>query len=413
MERARKCMPLLALLLYSSAFAQKDNADPILSIPSPISAERAQSLRSAESSVLRAVSRPDNANRFSSLAQARYAGTLQLNPALLAKPTDEPVDLTQPAVGFGLPRQLALVKLEIDGTTYELFYDSEAEDPKYGYHHVTMNVVNMPGAYAHFSLEPKRGLVLGTLYAPPRVYRIVPNPDKAEQDVFELRTESGATTAPQIKIAGDAGLAARHEEIEAIAKIRPSFVTSVKDRPISSIRGGALGTMRNASAAEFSRVARDLAFVTRISGQEKFQADSERRLSDGGKVLSFRQVIGGIPVNAQNEVFVDSQGRVESLIIQAVAPGIERSRAKLSKPDALRRVSAELGPTRGEKIAEVELLTPIELVYLLEPGGQRLRLVYRFDVRANNNTGADYRATVSALDGTTELVELTKRTDYT
>jgi hypothetical protein len=396
----------------AAAYAQSDNSDPILPKIQTQIDQLAGMKQVFESPILHATNDAPAAKTFSTIADARYVGTIELNPAQLIKPTEDAVELSRPVAGFGIPRQLALLRLEIDGEIYELFFASEAADPKFGFTHVAMDALNVPGAYAHFSVDRTRGLVHGTLYAPSKTYRIVPSLSKAEQFVFALGSEPGGLTTPQIVEVGDQRLAQRHQQVEAIAKIQPQRALSAIDKPLSSVKGGNLGVMRNTSAAEFVRVLRELSVITKITGAEQFKLQSVRKLSDGGKLLSYRQLIGRVPVDAQNEIAIDRSGKVELFTVQAVAVDIERTKAQLTKNQALKRATVEIEAIRGQRINELELLTPVELVYRLEDQGRRVKLVFQFDVRVSNAVGAEYRISVNAVDGSTESVGLTKSSDY-
>lgn len=188
-----------------------------------------------------------------------FVGVVRINPAMLARPVDPVVNADGSMFGFGLPRDMARLHLQIAGETYDLFFYDEKPDPKYGYRHVTLHVLNRDDAYARFSVDDRRGLVYGVIRTPARTIRIVPRPADAAQEVFvtsPMRTGVFASIPQDVWVDGPvSALIWRHYELEALAVIRPEHAESWLGTRSSYLLGGNLGTLRRVDAKSFVQLA--------------------------------------------------------------------------------------------------------------------------------------------------------------
>jgi hypothetical protein len=334
-------------------------------------------------------------------------GTVKIHPLLLTKPSEARLDPSHPSVGIGLPQELARFSLEIQGVAYDLAFLSEAHDEKYQLRHVTMAVLNQPDSYARFTVDDVKAQVYGTIQSPTGVYRLVQTPGSQDQWVFRLspKTTPAAALTPHSADTPVAGtLARRHQEVEVVAELQPApgypIVLSDEDR-FTQIRGGNLGTMRSRTPAAFVTAMRRLAAISRVTGKEIFRVRRVDEAADGVQVR-YEQMIGGIPVDGDSVVTLDSAGKITGIEIRVIPWNANTVQPKLSEKAALQKSIACWADTYRATANNVEVIEPGKLYYASRDPQRGLTLIYEFKFRINS--GFIYRALVNAETGDTEIV---------
>lgn len=351
-------------------------------------------------------------NRQKREPEGEWVGTTSIHPALLTRPSEKEIDSNRPAMGFGLPRQLAKLALEIEGTDYELFYVDEKADQEYQFRHVTMAVLNHPESYARFTVDDRTGLVYGSLYTPKVAYRIVPNPGKPEQFIYRLSSRSitaGNSGAAGHGVADINQIARRHRQVEAVAAIAPDDVSGA----IHAIwlSGGNLGRMRAASAKEFGAAIRRLSAVTQATGNERFRILSVSRSQNGQTHMELEQLLDGTPVASTNLVRLDSDRNIREIIVSLVPASVQPIKPNISEQEAFHKVVAQWEYEYGRGAASTQFTIPSRMYYSTEDAWRTYELVYEFRFQVNDER-IEYHAKVNAVTGEVFLQDLTKYADF-
>src|SRR5690606_7640874 len=338
MKRTRWLAPLVlgpwvaALAQTGSEYVPAVPAPGESEDPVPITMEAARSLRQLTTTMpttgLRIdVSRTRQPKALRSTGE--YIGFVRINPLFLARPVELKVDPGQPLMAFGLPVELARLDLTLEGKQYELFFADDVSEKRLGLRHVTMSVMNDVESHARFSINAS-GEVYGTLKTPDATYVFEPSDVAGEQLVYRYGSfdKSSASRGIERSLIGKSALARRHHQLDALADIRP--ITARTDENRAFIRGGELGSILRSSPQEFKRIAAHLSAITNLRGNEQFEVVAETSTFDGGKIVSFRQTLDGIQVDAHNEIVVDGHGKVLELSTHVVPTDIARQKALIS-----------------------------------------------------------------------------------
>jgi hypothetical protein len=337
-----------------------------------------------------------------------FVGTVKINPAFLSKPAEPIVNTAGAVLGFGLPRDMARLQLDVAGDRYELFYFDEQKDTRYGFRHVTMSVLNHERSYARFTVDDRSGRVLGAIYTPSQTLRIVPGTTAGRQDVYlsdggRLNSQSDALREqhdPSFRL-----LAWRHQQLESVATIGAEYAEARHESRSSYIRGGNLGHLKRVNAKEFVRAAAELTSITQFTGSEIFRVSETLETESGGRRVRLHQIIDGIPVDVSNEVAVDSSGKILELGTLLAPSDFTPISPLLSQADARRRAIAEWeGQVSSKFKAEG---SPPKGTLRYRPNGSinELELVYEFRL-TGGSLNLEYLARVNALTGTVEIVPL-------
>jgi len=312
-------------------------------------------------------------------------------------------------MAFGLPVELARLDLTLEGKQYELFFADDVSEKRLGLRHVTMSVMNDVESHARFSINAS-GEVYGTLKTPDATYVFEPSDVAGEQLVYRYGSfdKSSASRGIERSLIGKSALARRHHQLDALADIRP--ITARTDENRAFIRGGELGSILRSSPQEFKRIAAHLSAITNLRGNEQFEVVAETSTFDGGKIVSFRQTLDGIQVDAHNEIVVDGHGKVLELSTHVVPTDIARQKALISLDDAIRRTTTEVSALLGKTISKIDPITLPQLRYIPEAENSlALAYVFQFEVA---DEGHWYLARVDAGSGRTELTSLLARSSY-
>lgn len=307
-----------------------------------------------------------------------YLGIVQIQPALLTAAA-------------------ARVQLKIAGAHYDLQFFDQKDDPRYGLRHVTMQGLQHEGAYARFSIDDRNGLLYGAIHAPDRVLWITPAQRPGYQDVHGSPPEI-ASSAPALRL-----LAWRHHELEALASIRPDYGAAHYESRTAILGGGNLGRVRSADVSNFVRAAVKLSSITQFTGAETFEI-VEATTNGGGRQIALRQLIDGIPVDANNEMAIDGSGRILRLSTARVASDFVPLRPALSQAEAWNRAVIRTQALESGKLAVDGSSVQAALLYRPVTSMNDIALIYEF--RFTTLLATPYLARVNAVDGTAEVTRL-------
>lgn len=374
--------------------------DPVLPVVSELDSPGRTSVLRLQPQVFEAQQKSD--------AAAGFVGTVRINPALLARPADPIVNIDGSILGIGLPRDTARLQLNVAGEQYELFFFDEQRDPRYGLRHVSMNVLNHADSYARFSVDDRQGLIYGAIYTPTRTLEISPAAKPGQQDVHIFERERlGARSADPGELANPSTLliAWRHHQLESVAKIRAEHAEAKYEFRSSYLRGGDLGRLRRVDAVEFVRSAASLAAITQFKGDEIFRISEAEPTNDGGQRTRLQQLIGGVPVNAHNEVVTDASGNIISLSTLLAPSDFTPSKPLVSRANAWSRVIASWEALEASKFGTEGSIPEGKLQYRPNGSINNLELIYEFRF-VRGAPQLEYLARVNAVTGKTELVRL-------
>lgn len=377
--------------------------DPVLPTVSELDSPDRTSVLRLQPQVFEAQQRSKSSN-----PAAGFVGTVRINPALLARPADPIVNIDGSILGVGLPRDMARLQLNVAGEQYELFFFDEQRDSRYGLRHVSMNVLNHADSYARFSVDDRQGLIYGAIYTPTRTLEISPTATPGQQDVhISERERLGARSADPGELANPSTrlIAWRHHQLESVAKIRAEHAEAKYESRSSYLRGGDLGRLRRADTKEFVRAATSLAAITQFKGDEIFRISKIEPTNDGGQRTRLQQLIGGVPVNAHNEVVTDASGNIISLSTLLAPRDFTPSKPLVSRADAWSRVIASWEALEASKFGTEGAVPEGTLQYRPNGSINKLELIYEFRF-IRGTPQLEYLARVNAVSGETELVRL-------
>ena len=340
-----------------------------------------------------------------------FVGTVEINPAFLSKPAEPTVNTAGAVLGFGLPRDMARLQLEVAGDQYQLFFFDEQKDTRYGLRHVTMSVLNHDRSYARFSVDDRNGLIIGAIHTPSHTLRIVPGATAGQQEVYISdagRLDSqfsalGEQHGPSIRL-----LAWRHQQLESVATIGAEHAEARYESRSSYIRGGNLGHLKRVNAKEFVRAAAELTSITQFRGSETFRVSETLETDGGDRRVRLHQLIDGVPVDVSNEVTVDSTGKILELGTLLAPSDFTPINPLLSQADARRRAIAEWEAQVSSKFKAEGSPPKGTLRYRPKGSINELELVYEFRL-TGGLLNLEYIARVNSLTGTVEIVPLFSR----
>jgi hypothetical protein len=339
---------------------------------------------------------------------ASYVGSLRIHPALLSKPTRSEVDTSKPFISTGVPLQHAVLTLEIDGIGYELVFQDETQDPANRIRHVTMVALNHSHAYARFAVDDATGRVLGTLVTSAATFRIIPGRDVPEQHIYRVAGRSNRVPGLELDPAA-AKLELRHIQLEEVSVLKPNRALVSPVARAIYMQGGELGRM-DGSATEFGALPRRLSVLTRADGSEAFEVASRLGLNNGLTRIRFNQLINGIPVRADNEVILDSDGAIVQLSIQLASTNKDNTSFRLNEKDAIEIAKNVWGREFGRELISIEFVSSPKLWLIPRAPLEDVSLVYEF-VFSVNGEADRYVASVDATTGDVTVVSTTKWSD--
>ncbi|MDY6947626.1 MAG: hypothetical protein SXG53_18110 [Pseudomonadota bacterium] len=407
---------ITALILFFSLLQPALASDTAPSIPSPAelddpvlpaASEIAAADRTTLSRLIPQIFETQQIERTDGSPDS-FLGTVRINPAFLTKPAAPIVGADGSILGVGLPPDMARLQLNIAGEQYELFFFDEQKDARYGLRHVTMNVLNYQGAYARFSIDDRKGLIYGAIYTPNRTLRIVPGVTAGQQQVHMSDSHRRSTppsalveqSHPSVRL-----LAWRHQELESVAMIRAEYAEARHESRSSYLRGGDLGRLQKIDAKEFVRAATNLASITQFNGDETFQITETQPTSGGVQRIRLQQLIGGVPVDALNEVVVDASGKILSLSTLLAPRDFARIKPFLSQADAWSRVITAWEALESSKFTTDGSAPRARLLYRPTTSINDLELIYEFRF-ISGSPQLEYLARVNAVSGSTAVVRL-------
>jgi hypothetical protein len=324
-----------------------------------------------------------------------FVGTVEINPAFLSKPAEPTVNTAGAVLGFGLPRDMARLQLEVAGDQYQLFFFDEQKDTRYGLRHVTMSVLNHDRSYARFSVDDRN--VSGATAGQQEVY--ISDAGRLDSQFSALGEQHG----PSIRL-----LAWRHQQLESVATIGAEHAEARYESRSSYIRGGNLGHLKRVNAKEFVRAAAELTSITQFRGSETFRVSETLETDGGDRRVRLHQLIDGVPVDVSNEVTVDSTGKILELGTLLAPSDFTPINPLLSQADARRRAIAEWEAQVSSKFKAEGSPPKGTLRYRPKGSINELELVYEFRL-TGGLLNLEYIARVNSLTGTVEIVPLFSR----
>jgi hypothetical protein len=268
-----------------------------------------------------------------SLSGATLVGTASIIADLL-RPSDSPRSFKS----GDAPDRAMHLQVSIEGEQYILDVVQSAYDEIRRLRHVTAVVVNhQPIGYARFTFDHVNNLLVGTISSAKGDYRILPISGSDTQLIVRLDAREN-NKYRKITVAGRTSklierITESHAQAELIADVQPWYISLPKDDNLVRIRGGTLGSVSLAKIAdpdEVSRLLRGLAPITGFQEGLEFEITSypeELDEADNEYAIRYRQLINGIPVRHDQEIAIDSTGKVlfilSSIVDPADAPAIE------------------------------------------------------------------------------------------
>lgn len=408
MKSIRWIVPVI-LMHSAMSIAQDDSGAPRVPAPSEIdpilisttpAGPRTQSSAAATSSLKLKLA---PIGRLSTGRQTvAPIGIMKFSGGLLSRPVETEADLTKPVVVMGLPSSMARLDFQLDGKEYQLYFGNDASDTRTGFRHVTMNVLNDARATARFTISGDGRSVYGVLRTNDLTYVFEPSGTPGEQIVYRYQ-KTLAVDDRRRGIVGDSSIAKRHHQLETVAAVRPD--SSYSDAYSSFLVGGNLGTIKSVTPAAFVRTAERLSALTQLTGAEKFELASQRQTQDGGQLAIFRQTVGGIPVDAVNEMLLDRNGKVLQLTTSIVPQDAQAVKPLLSAGDAQAKTRVHWEASYGRRNIELQTEAPLELRYRLDRTTNVLEPSYNFIFNVSGEISR-YHAVVNAFSGSVELNEI-------
>jgi hypothetical protein len=296
-----------------------------------------------------------------------------------------------------------------------LFFFDEQKDAKYGLRHVTMSVLNHDDAYARFSVDDRKGSIYGAIYTPTRILRIVPGTTFGQQEVHASAADrlSSQTSAVTEQIDPSARLLAwRHRQLESVAAIRAEYAQARYESRSSYLRGGDLGRLQRVDAKEFIRAATKLQAITQFKGSETFQIAGPPTMIGGAQRVRLQQLIGGIAVDAVNEIVVDAPGKILNLSTLLVPSDFTPINPLLSQADAWSRAVASWEALESSKFTAQHSPPKGRLLYRPKASINDLELIYEFRF-IGGSPQLEYIARVNTISGAAEWCDSSHTTSNT
>lgn len=282
-------------------------------------------------------------------------------------------------------------------------------DERYGLRHVTAALAEYPSGYARFTVDDATGLVVGTLSTPRGQFRIFPTSrDQIDLVVSESalrRFSDGIDEYIAREFHGPRArevleMERRHQQVEALATIQPDFFQIARNGATVILMGGALGSIdpnRLSDANEIRNLLTSLNSLTNAAGEEDYRVVSirERVGHDGTEfVVAFRQVLDGLPIRREQDIVVDSIGKVKTVRSSVVSSTtLPRSlRRSLGRDAALQHALAELRVefgtlSRVQNHVELEEMAIDVSADLDDPGQRRLIPVWHSGISFESADG--------------------------
>lgn len=345
-----------------------------------------------------------------SLSGATLVGTASIIADLL-RPSDSPRSFKSSDASA----RATHVQVSIEGEQYILDVVQSAFDEIRRLRHVTAVVVNhQPVGYARFTIDHVNELLVATISSAKGDYRILPLSGSDTQLIVRLDAREN-NKYRKVTVAGRTSnlidrVTEAHAQAELIADVQPWYVSLPKDDTLVRIRGGTLGSVSLAKIADRDEVSRLLKRLAPITG---FQEGLEFEITsypegldeaDNEYAIRYRQLINGIPVRLDQEIVIDSTGKVlfilSSIVDPAEAPAIEtlidERKAFGVAVDALR---SSLGSTRY-KFEEFYFPDIPKLSYVVRGVADGLWPIWHFGVLVRDgDRNAIQSVVVDALTG--------------
>lgn len=342
---------------------------------------------------------------------AQDAGTslvsaVAIRPYLL-QPT-APADATGPVIG-AVPPHIRHVSLTLQGERFILDVVESEVDPSFGFRHVSAVVVNhSPRSYARFTVDDRAGLITGTVRTDGKTYRIVPSDIKGTQLVYAIDSsdQSGMPRRYRpIEMSSASQVEKRHIQAEMAADLRVSTYSDdgflVRLRSTAGL--GFIDPRMAREPEELRRLLSTLAPLTGGKGDEEFQILSVQTpgREQDHYVISYQQMIAGLPVSNPRELSLSKDGAVLSLEATLLDP--------TDLPDATNRMSDRAAFETAAKALELEYGASGAFMYehieeqesvAIRPVNGEWLPIWRslFSVSSNSHSGG-YWVSVNLLNG--------------
>jgi hypothetical protein len=334
---------------------------PALARTVPIDLSREQPLKSTSTpETLAAV----NAKSLAA-GEPQALQLIDLDPKLLRAPLANRSQPGQFSIG-GESRPTAALPFTVtlEGRTLKLAVIAETYSPNTIDRYVTAAVLNVPGAYARFTVGLDR--VVGTLVTPEATYRLLPA-GSGQVSVHKVGTKDATGTARyrQIEQAGslDAAMEQRHIQLERLAQIQPTRAFASQSGRYFKAEGGQLGTLTGEPSAQaVASVLRALADVNYAPDQLQLRIRGIHS-SSRGRLIDFQQTIRNIPVMGSNQLMLDATGKVIEITTQFVDPSQASDLPVMSEEDARKAAIREVEKETKGAVSEYEVLGPVTLQY--------------------------------------------------
>lgn len=326
------------------------------------------------------------------------------------------------------------LSLLVEQTEYVLYVIESVRDQSSSFRHVTAALVDQLGTgYARFTIDDISGSVVATLKSNGITYRILPSVTHAGTHlVFRLATSTSSLSPPNIAISESIPtsslirrLEERHIMAEALAYFQPSgyyvgpLAVTLFGRQDGQDRLGRMDPALVEDPSAIADVVSNLAPLTGSRGDEKFVVERVQRVPGEATdlntiVITFHQILDGLPVRRRQTLELTETGKVRKLRVALVdaswLPKTTAGNLRSSAAAAIARdaVSQWLG---GTPIGQIEALEDFtSLTYDIQEG-RTLAPVWRsrYVVRNGSNRSA-YHVRINLQSGESVVAPL--RMDY-
>jgi hypothetical protein len=294
--------------------------------------------------------------------------------------------------------------IQMGGSEFQLAWVAETAEPSSSVRHETMQVLEVPGGYARFSVNAEQ--VVGTIVTPQATYRIVPHGPRTQAVFMASAAEPSYSHFKYARLlnASSAGAALehRHLQLERLSEIQPEYAAGSEAGRYLAIRGGNLGRIDGKVDVGKTRAVID-SLGELANAPEDLQVKIEKIYShEQGTQITFHQLVGGIPHFVLNEINTDKSGNIVSVRTQFVDAG-KADAVSLSEPQAQRLAVAAIEDRIKAPLEKIELLKPTELFYYHDASTARVAPRYTFYIRAKG-PDATWGVQVDAANGSTHIV---------
>jgi hypothetical protein len=308
---------------------------------------------------------------------------INLNAAMLRAPVSKSAAQEQLALGGARPKAAVPLALTIEGKRLELAAVAETQDPNSIYRYVTAQVLNVPNAYARFTVAGHQ--IVGAIVMPDVTYRVLPAAE-GQISVHRLVQVNGSDSKfrPIVASANTSvrALERRHLQMELLAQMQPRRASLNESGRYFRAEGGELGKLSEELSAEsIETLVNGIAELTFAPQALSVQVSKVTR-RPAGAIVEFQQIINGIPVFGSNQLVTDSRGNISEITTQLVDPQLAQDAAVMTEADARKAAIRQVESAGARRATEFEQIRPATLVYEREGAGpQKLAAYYTFFLR--------------------------------